>query len=230
MAIVSVKSRGGWTEGGKFSLGVSMGSENHDGEALQAVVDWINASSFESGIIDLSDTLCRFGFMLEGLYEESAYLASVKLGDEWLRRNSSILSSLEKPCQVIRWDTWRRHEDFESVSAEVEAAYKKSTALRHAVYADISAYYTRKDIALSPEKVGLSTRYFLEELTAHTLLHRIHDVAAIYPGKQLECYKMVRQKKVEFPEGIPGSAFVRLVPHSFANTPQFLPLVASSQG
>jgi hypothetical protein len=56
MAVASIKSKGGWKGEKKFCLGISVG-QNHTGEALSAVIDWLNKSSFNTGIIDLSDNL-----------------------------------------------------------------------------------------------------------------------------------------------------------------------------
>lgn len=200
-----------------FSLGVSMGSANHRGEALQATVDWLNASSFDSGVIDVSDSLNRYTWMLDGRDAESAHAAARAQGDEWLKTNSHILGSLKKPSKIIRWEEWLADPQYPQIRASVQEVFDGNNRFRMAVYADISNFYARQETQLSPEKVGLSVQYLLEELSAHTLLHRSHPSTAIYPGKQLECYKMVRQKHIEFPEGIPGSAFVRLVPHSFGD-------------
>lgn len=218
MAQISIKSTGGWKGGGQFVLGVSMGSQNHQGEALEALVEWINQSSFTGGIIDLSDTLNRYGFMMRGLGAASAMALSRQQGDQWLEQNGSILNGLKKPIRVIRWNEWLYHQDFDETLETVRDIFHKTPEFRGAIYKDIGAYYGRRELRVSADAVTESVNYFLEEIAAHTLLHREYDVVAIYPGKQLESYKFLRSNQVEgMPNGINKSAFVRLVPHSFSN-------------
>lgn len=216
MAKVSVKSKGGWTGGGIFSFGISMGSENHEGESLSAIVDWINQSSFEKGIIDLSDTLNQYWFLLNGYNVNEAHEISTKQGDEWLARNLSILNKIGKPFEIIRWNHWRNHPEFKETLQTINEIFDQNMKLRMAIYADIAEFYARKNLSPSAGNLDISNKYFLEEMAGHTLLQKEMKCTAIYPGKQLESYKLIRSCGIDnFPDGIPGSAFVRLVPHSF---------------
>lgn len=197
-----------------FTLGISMGSTNHTGRILTGIVDWINESGFEFGIIDLSDTLNRYSLMLDGMTESAAFILARKQGNEWFQENLKELKSIQVPIKIIRWDEWLNDPRHPSAVKEIKIAISSNTQLRAAMYADIANFYARKGYACTPENAHFSMQYLVEEMAAHTLLHSDYDVAAIYPGKQLETYKLIRSNAVSgFPSGIARSAHIRLIPH-----------------
>jgi tRNA-dependent cyclodipeptide synthase len=215
MAIAGVKSKGGWKNEVRFCLGISVG-QNHSGESLSAIVDWINQSSFQHGIIDLSDTLNRYNFMREGVSEQRAMMLARQQGSQWLADNAQTLEKLTKPAEIIRWDSWITNPDFTAMQLRVVNAYQQSLALQHAVLQDIKMFLARKSAPLSSDDYALCRAYLLEEITGHCLLYASSDIAAIYPGKQLESYKAIRAGVVPgLPSGLVESPFVRLVVHSF---------------
>lgn len=215
MAIADIKSKGGWKGETRFCLGISVG-QNHSGESLAAIVDWINKSSFEKGIIDLSDTLNRYNFMRDGASEDQSFTLARQQGDKWLSENSSTLKRLKKPIEIIRWDTWLQDPAFEKVKANVQTIHAQSLPLQYAVLQDVKAFLIRKGTAASEKDHLLCRQYLLEEIAGHSLLYRIPDLAALYPGKQLESYKAIRSGRVGgVSAGLAQSPFVRLVVHSY---------------
>ncbi len=197
-----------------FTLGVSMGSTNHTSDILAGIVDWINQSNFEYGIIDLSDTLSRYGLMLDGMSENDARAIARKQGDQWLEDNAVLLRDLRTPIKIIRWDEWLNDPRYPAIKKEIQIAINAHPRLRSAIYSDISNFYARKGHSATPENARLSTQYFVEEISAHTLLHSDHYVATIYPGKQLEAYKLIRSGAIQdIPLGIANSPYIRLIPH-----------------
>ncbi len=216
MAKISVKSSGGWKGGGGFVLGVSMGSVNHEGESLAALVDWINQSSFTHGIIDVSDTLNRYSFMSRGFKEDDSRLMARAQGDTWLKKAAPITAYLKKDVKIIRWDTWLDDERYPQTLRDVQSIYDRDSQFRMAVYQDISNFFARREIQPDINQAKHSISYFLEEIAAHTLLHRDNALATIYPGKQLESYRLIRSG-YPFPCGIAASPYVRLVPYDLKN-------------
>jgi len=204
------KSRG-------FTLGISMGSTNHAGHVLAGIVDWVNESAFEFGIIDLSDTLNRYGLMLDGMSENEARNAARKQGDQWLEDNSAALNNLRVPIKIIRWDEWLNDPRYSTTMKEIQNAIDTHPQLKMAIYADISNFYGRKGYSCTTENARLSMQYLVEEVTAHTLLHSEYDVTTIYPGKQLETYKLIRSGAVrDITSGIAHSPYIRLIPHDIS--------------
>lgn len=209
-----------------FSLGISMGSANHSGQIFSAIIDWVNEFGFEFGIIDLSDTLNRYSLMLDGTTENAAAGIARQQGDAWLQNNLSQLRSLQVPFKIIRWDNWLNDPRYPSIVKEIELIVEENLQFRSTVYADIANFYARKGHACTAYNARLSMQYLIEEMAAHTLLHSDHDVTTIYPGKQLETYKLIRSGAVrDFPSGIDRSSYIRLIPHeapAWSDSGQFL--------
>lgn len=215
MAIASIKSKGGWKDQTRFCLGISMG-HNHQSESLEAIVAWINQSPFESGIIDLSDTLNRYNFMRDGVTEDKAAQRALQQGDDWLLQNESILEKLSKPVEIIRWNAWLKNPDYADVHAKVVRAYQENLAFQHAVLQDIKTFLSRKGEDATGKDYALCRAYLIEEIACHSLLYNSSDMAAIYPGKQLESYRVIRAGAVPgIAADLTHSPFVRLVVHSF---------------
>lgn len=198
-----------------FTLGISMGSTNHTGHVLSGIVDWVNESAFEFGIIDISDTLNRYSLMLDGMSENEARAVARKQGDQWLEDNAAALRNLSASTKIIRWDEWLGDPRYPAITKEIQSAVDTNQQLRTAMYADIANFYTRKAYSCTPENARLSMQYLVEEVTAHTLLHSDYNVATIYPGKQLETYRLIRSGAVRdnLATGITTSPYIRLIPH-----------------
>ena len=124
------------------------------------------------------------------------------------------------PVKIVRWDQWLADPRLPAVQSDIENIVSRNQPFKSAMLLDISNFYARKGYDLNPGNAKISCRYYVEELAAHTLLHRDHNVATIYPGKQLETYRMIRSRAVrEFPAGIENSPYIRLIPHEVPASP-----------
>lgn len=203
-----------------FVLGVSIGSPSHEGGSLAAIVDAINGGTFSKGVIDLSDTLKRYKFMTEGMSETEAAKLALTGGDAWLGRNQKYLNRLKvERLDVRRWNEWIEHPGYQETRKLFERIYESSSELRNAIDHDIRRYYARSYDAIGkiePRAYELSRQFFLEELAAHSLLYTEYQGVNVYPGKQLECFKIVRQGRLpEAPQALISSPYAKMVMHSF---------------
>lgn len=220
MAKATPKPKTAFNARSTFVLGISLGSQSHEGDSLAAIVSAINDGSFSKGVIDLSDTLKRYKYMADGMDGVSAAKLAKAEGDAWLARNGFLLDRLEvKELDIRRWDEWLAHPHYAHTRQLFEHIFRSCEVLRDAVDRDIRGFYARaygesEDIA--PQAYELSRQFFLEELAAHSLLYAEYNAVNVYPGKQLECFKVIRQGLVpDAPQALVSSPYAKLVMHSF---------------
>lgn len=217
----------GWKLLRFYCLGVSLASPNHQGDALVALVDWINRQEqFQSGIVDLSDTLHRFNLMMDaGFSEAEARRDAVRMSNEWYQRHRPILQTLKVPFECITWDHWRSDGRFAIYKRAFEDAYRSGGPLADAIRGDVDAYFKRRfgygvNDASEHQRM-LCVNYLIEELSAHSVLYQTFpNRATIYPGRQQRCYALVREgRPPDIPRGLCSSSHVRLVIHGKPVTP-----------
>ena len=222
MAKINIKPKAAWRARSSFVLGVSMGSQNHVGEALEAIINQINNGSFTDGIIDLSDTLNRYRYLAEGKTMAEATAIARNEGNRWLEDNGHILSKLTVPTAIRRWDEWLNHPEYSTAREQYKKLYKSNPSLRLAIDQDIENFYARNYGVAEITKTmrSLSTKYYLEELAVQTLILTEKSSTVMYPGKQLECFKLIRSGKIaDAPTSLVNSPYARLVVHSFVRPP-----------
>lgn len=227
MTKVSIKPAFGWNTQDAFILGISMGSLNHEGSSLAAIVQKINQRGFRGGLIDLSDTLNRYTYRaIEGLSETAAADKARKDGDQWLSRNRNILAQLRMSAPVRRWDEWLNHPGYPAMRATFQKLYDNSVLLRTAIDNDVHRFYRRR-YGLTTMDDGskcLSRMYYLEELAVQSVIASEKPATFLYPGKQLDCFKVIRDGLIEgAPSGLANSTYTRLVLHSFDTKKQDRP-------
>jgi tRNA-dependent cyclodipeptide synthase len=209
--------------GGKGYMGVSLHSPNHRGNSLAAMVRWVNETGkFDEFKVGLSDTLNRHNYVMEeGIsYEQAAKKASC-IGQEWLDENLSILENLEIPYELVRWDYWLHNysDVVESNRASFYQAFNNNQSFRESILDDVRKYFNRHHgVDLSnadPDKIGLSIEYLIEELAVYSVIFDTYPSTAIYPGKQLACFELIRNGDVlgDIPLTIKESKFIRLALH-----------------
>lgn len=222
MAETSINAKAAWRSHSSFMLGISMGSQNHEGEALEAIVDRINSGGFSTGVLDLADTLNRYRYIADGRSEQEAIDISRTEGDEWLRRNADILSRLKVPATVHRWDEWLNHPKYPEAINKIRGLYASSHVLRDALNTDIDNFYVRNygTTNVSEERRALSAEYYMEELAVAAIMLETKPSLVMYPGKQLNCFRLIRDGKIpDAPPSLSSSSFSRLIIHSFQRPP-----------
>lgn len=222
MARTSVSAKSAWQAHSSFMLGISMGSQNHEGEALEAIVDRINEGGFTHGVLDVADTLNRYRYVGEGKSIQEAIDIARQEGSDWLERNESILSRLKMPAAVHRWDEWLNHPKYPNKIEQIKELYLNSDALCQALDQDIHNFYVRNygTADVSAELRNLSVEYYLEELAVAAIMLKEKPSLVMYPGKQLNCFRLIRDGKIpDAPQSLSNSSFSRLIIHSFQRAP-----------
>jgi hypothetical protein len=213
-------------------VGISLHSWNHVGEALDAMVDWINREGrFNQLIISLSDTLNAPNYEVDTVMsrEESSALARVH-GDGWLERNAERLARLDSRFspRVIRWDYWKHeHGDkTEDYRKQFEHAFEKNEEFRRVLASDIQGNFERRfadrSAAFKAHHFDKSKEYLIDELAVYSVMFERFPGTKLYPGRELACFDLLRSKEVA---GVPqrvrtNSSYVRLgVHHTPAKAP-----------
>ena len=196
-------------------LGISLHSSNHQGEALEGLIDWACGHS-NNLIIDVSDTLHRHNYIADGHMPKSAWMRARKDGDDWLEENKDLIFSFPVSVKIIRWDHWLDHPSYQEIHQQFVRAFEEQQLFRDAVLADAMNFYKRKSVQLSEHALDCSVSYLLEEISAHSILYSENPCAVLYPGKQHSCYRLVREGKVSNVSlGIRRSVFTRLLIYNF---------------
>jgi hypothetical protein len=153
-------------ENKKIILLISVGQLYHEGGKLSATIELINKSKFDSCSIVVADSLQKHNL----IDDHSPYETSMSLGDNWLKRNKSILNELTISNQITRWDYWLKHCKYSSYRAMLQTAYNSNPAYKKAVdetiYQFIQRYIKRNpntDSTIKDVLFNSCLQYLLEE-------------------------------------------------------------------
>jgi tRNA-dependent cyclodipeptide synthase len=130
--------------GSKCCLTISVGQDYHEGEKFRATIDLVNSKQFRSCTIIVCDSLQRYSLGLKNSKSpEEYYEHSVKLGDEWIRRNQESLDALEISSEIVRWSHWLEHQEYNFIYNNVCHLYLNNPVFREAVMANGNVFIER---------------------------------------------------------------------------------------
>lgn len=165
-------------------IGISVGQEPFEGDRLKSLLNLINRN-FESCTILVGDVLQRHNLY----FTSTKYEDSVRNGDDWLLRNSDIISDISIPYSVDRWEKWLNSKLFLPYLKQVENEYYMNNFFFEAVTDTIQEYY-RRILARENLKIDkdyffeMSKNYLLEEIAIiNLMLPQVGYNYLIYPNK-----------------------------------------------
>lgn len=148
---------------------ISVGQSVHESEKFSAVIKLVNAS-FKTCTILVDDSVQRHTLAIYSQLEpQDLYDDALELGQQWLLRNQNRYSQLTIPYQILRWDDWLKHPDFENHLVRVHRFYCDNQQYKEAIHKNVDDFLTRylgRDMifALDMERsVRLCVDYLLEE-------------------------------------------------------------------
>ncbi len=190
----SIKIRGaGWRKFDKARLHISVGHGQMEGDDLKRTLGWMGAH-FASVTICVNDTLQRYNF-------DGAEAA----GREWIERNIDAIRVLPS-FNIVRWNSWLTHPDFEVNLANMERAYCEDSSFRREVDTEAETFWRRRGEGDKATFCRRSVAYLLEECAAFTIMFRT-PAADIYSGSTLLPCRLFKQN-----EGARG--FTRVEPRA----------------
>ena len=207
---IRVKNCPEWKDRNVCSVEISVGNENQEGDKLRSLLEWVN-ENFDSCIINVADTLQRHNAIGEGMPKGMATFHTLVEGAKYIARNADSFAALKIPHQIIRWNEWLNHPDFEKTHYNIQAYYLNNPVFAELVNQDARTFLTRNDKD-TERHFMTSVDFILEEAAAHILMARNHSPVCVYPGKRLQSLDYIASATV--PDEIAGlnnSIYARIV-------------------
>jgi len=126
---------------------------------------------------------------------------------------------------LVHWDRWLNDPRFSGYEILFHNAFDTNLVFRMAVMKDIQHHYSRKYNQNMHDRdsrdIDLSKRFYLEELAVLSIQFEDYPCAEAYPGRELECVKLVRSGQVpNVPKGIQNAVYAKLFVHDLSHSPQ----------
>lgn len=125
-------------------LPISVGQTVHENEKFKATIELINRT-FKTCTILIDDTVQRHTLKINSinLSDDDAYKKSLIAGDMWIERNYSIYEKMSIPYNVIRWNQWLYHNNFNTQLKFIQDLYNNDINYKKAVDESINEYIER---------------------------------------------------------------------------------------
>ncbi|MCK4869478.1 MAG: tRNA-dependent cyclodipeptide synthase [Gammaproteobacteria bacterium] len=184
---------------------ISVGQKYHEGEIFAATIDLINRSNFKNVAIIIGDSNQKYNLRINSDEKLSMlHEKAVALGTQWLNNNRKYYSQLTVPYNIIRWDEWVQHDDYEKHRNTVNKLYNDHESIRNAAHNAIYDFIQRniKQGVLHEAKIEHAHKHCLEYLLEECsiiipLWTQEKFDFIIYPSKMLDVLKEVHEKIVK---------------------------------
>lgn len=213
---VNIKGNPLWKDYDVCRIGISVGKNLFEGEKFLSCLSWVEQKYlngyFNSCIIQIADTLQRHNLIWrEDVEPERARNLASEQGIQWYRRYQNIIEKLEIPCEILYWDFWLNHPDYQNLKSQFDDLYEDNLEFKDAVDTDVEAFVSRQHTDIAIDFIRQYSREFLlEELACHTLMARSKRAAKLYPSVQLNCLRVVRNGLIDnAPQGLENEYYVR---------------------
>jgi len=125
----------------KCIVPISVGIHVHEGEKFLETMRLINAH-FQECTLLIDDSIQRYTMKIENpnLQLDDLHIKAVQLGDEWIERNKHNYNILTIPYNIMRWDNWRNHRDFNEFYKVIEKRYNDDVMFKQAIHDNISDF------------------------------------------------------------------------------------------
>ncbi len=206
---VKARSCEGWRDFGICTLGVSVGAKNWEGKKFEAILGFA-ADNFDKIRLDITDAIYQHNFMAQGLDALEARTRANAEGTYWLARHAQIISSCKVKPEILRWETWYGHPDFNYILNAVRSAYQDNSEFKDLVDTDVSIYMGRHTNH-SPKARAHSLDFILEEIAVFIIQARELPSVRIYPGAGFEVFRRLRESPLDgVPTGMERDKFMRV--------------------
>lgn len=125
-------------------LPISVGQSMHEDKKFLATINLIN-SSFQRCTILIDDTVQWHTLKIDNpkSSNEALYQMTLLEGSLWLKRNEGTIKNLNIPYDIMRWDQWHKHQDFETQFAKIEHLYNADIHYKTVIDLNIKDYLER---------------------------------------------------------------------------------------
>lgn len=187
----------------KCMLTLSINTAKHSaGHYLAAELSLVNLN-FHACTLILGDTLQRFTMALdEDNSEDFFYKKTRELGDQWIIKNSNLLSALEIPFEIVRWDIFLAHPQFSKRLLLIQKTYLKEPEYQKALDKNIEEYLERiqskNALKIPLEKAKkLCLNYLQEECAAMLIWVEKNCEFELYPSVRAKALQATYERFIE---------------------------------
>ncbi len=185
---------------GSCLLTISVGQDYHENERFISTVELAN-ENFKSCKILVVDTLQRYTMSLDSeMMSDDFYVHSLKEGDSWLLRNKKYYSELNCLAEVVRWDFWLKHTQYQyfhnlvKTELEQDETYKALFDKTINFYLDRYRLRVRNPMMFNRDRAyKICFSYVHEECAAYCLWPETGCDFELYPVRRnaamIETYK-----------------------------------------
>lgn len=155
-------------------VSLSIGQPVHYGNFLAATLALVN-ENFDSCVFVLGDTLKRHTMIIsQRETEEAMYIRAKFEGDQWVEKNVSMLSKLQIPWKIIRWDHWLNDPRYPNLVERIKRDIGKDKEYKEIFDEDASDFIdrvkNRNELAISEDEARKRClNYLVEENAAMCL-------------------------------------------------------------
>ncbi|MBN2690156.1 MAG: hypothetical protein JXR42_06150 [Gammaproteobacteria bacterium] len=179
-------------------LPISVGQRYHEGEMFEAVINIIN-NNFKTCHIVVCDSLQRHTLELfDHKTNQDIHAYANQLGEAWINRSMPVITTLEIPYEITRWDDWLLKNDYKEQRIKVDKLYDVNNKFRLAVQNSVHMFLDRCQKRMGDEFdydkfLPSSIEYFKEECAVMPLWAKKRINFEIYNGKRPDALVVAHQ-------------------------------------
>lgn len=179
---------------------ISVGQNYHEGEKLEATINFIN-ERFKCCKIMVNDTLQRHTLsFVNSVDSKKAYNHSLELGKQWIDRNSKICKTLQIPYEIYQWSDWLNHPKFDLYKSEVDKVHLLDNDFIRMIHKSSAEFLERcrnKIDCNYDYAYQKCIEYLKEEIAVMFGIWKEYNYDFIlYPGKMIDVLNFYREKNV----------------------------------
>ena len=216
--VKSEQSTHNWQNFNTARLQISVGQDYHEGEKLQAAINWCK-SRFDNVQICVNDTLQRRNKMFElNINEKEAFNITKREGQEWIDRNLHLFSAISN-LEMRRWDSWEQEDNYFKAQQQIRWMYSNNIDFKNGIDSNINDIWKRRVSKTDPtynenrydEFFELSKEYLLEEISIFSIMFEKDNAIDIYPGTFIAAGLIFQNTHPEgAPSGLGKGKFCRI--------------------
>jgi hypothetical protein len=184
-------------------LTISIGQDTQDNKRFIAMLD-LMMDTFDHCTIALHDTLQRHTMAMQTNSTANAcYNKATAIGDRWLETNEQLCKKFGSRINIIRWEDWIQHPDFEKHKAQIIKTMNNDDSYNDLFYQSIHNYLNRYVTRLNNPEIfnrqhaeQLCIDYLIEECAALCLWPTTDADYEIYDGTHNAAMQETRKRFV----------------------------------
>lgn len=173
---------------------ISVGQQTHEDEKFLVTLKLVN-KHFKNCTIQVGDSIQRHTMaLIRGGTASDMYEQSLIDGELWIERNIKYIEQLTIPYNIIRWNKWLLHKDYQKYLLQVNELYESDTSFRATFYESSNQFIERRSKRIKG--------YFdKEEALAHSVNHVKEECVClclwVKEGYNYEMYPTKRNKAMD---------------------------------